>query len=161
MNPVVRELHPRGKALSVAAFAFAVVASGYGVFTTEPLEVFSVRFPPGSVSAFVFIALVVGVVAMRKSLGKERCRRCRVPLQQRRLRFPASEAERVASAVEAGDARALEGVAVADAGVVVDVRHCPQCRSVAVLQARAAGETELTSEHVVVGPSAAGWLAPR
>lgn len=160
MSPIARKLHPRGKVTSVLAFAFAVLASGYGVFTSGPLEVLSVRFPPGSVPVLVFLALVTGVVALRTSLGEERCRRCDRALVTVRRGHSAEQADRVAQAVELGDvARLGPAQSPESAPVVVELRHCPQCRQVAVVKAVQRGGTELTQEHILVGPQATEWVA--
>jgi hypothetical protein len=160
MSPVVRKLHPRGKVVAVLAFAFAVGASGYGVFTSGPLQVFSLRFPPGSTPLFVLIALVVAVVTIRRSLGEERCRRCDRPLALDRLGYAAEDGDRVADAVESGEASLLGSARrIEGAPVVVELRHCPGCRSVAVVKARRHRGADLTSEHILVGPEVAGWVA--
>ncbi len=160
MLPVERELKQPAKALMLASFGIAAVASGYGVFSLNSSLLFGVELPKGAVPVFVVVMLGVGALFLRWSLGEERCRSCKLPLEQRWLAFAASDATAAMRSAERGDASQLPTPARhrTDEGSLIAVCYCARCRQVATLEGFGPGRVTVVSRHSILGPSVERWI---
>jgi hypothetical protein len=169
VQPVERELRAFPRKVMLGSFAFATAAAFYGLFSLETNSLFGVVYPKGTVPLLVTIALACGVMALVLGIGMECCSRCRQPLSHSALRFAATDAARVSTAVRASAAADLpEAGASAEAEhVCVDLDWCENCRAVATLKvthlASATGShrssDELVSKQTIVGSAVEGFIA--